>query len=453
MSSWVEPDDDTLGAMTAAEREACWRELDRERVLMEVRLARFGQRLGDQGLHLVDGHRSVRGFARAACNWSTSEAARFERLGQLLHRYPQVSDAVAAGELGSPQLHLLARLAGNPRVHQHLDDAIGLLVSQACALDFDDLVIAVARWESLADENGTGDRHERAHRHRNAHVHVGDYGFVLDANGSNTVGVQLQEILGAFIHAEFLHDWEAGVSEHGDQMCPARLARTDAQRRADALHAIFLTATTGGATTGADLTVNLVIGYDRFQGELTRMLGGQPAPANPFDLWQPSQTVDGYQLDPRDVVVAAAIGHVRRVVVDSAGVIVDVGRRQRLFTGPLRDAVMLTSPRCVWPGCHRPTSHCQADHMLPHLDDGPTSAANGAPLCGHHNRWKTNGYTTRRDRNGHWHHHRPDGTEIGWRAHLHTTEIQADLRWQLRHVTLDQLRAAWAPTRPCPVNR
>ena len=251
MSSWVEPDDDTLEAMTAAEREACWRELDRERVLVEVRLARFGQRLGGHGLHLVDGHRSVRGFARAACNWSTGEAARFERLGRLLDRYPQVSEAVAAGELGSPQLHLLARLAGNPRVHEHLDDAIGLLVSQACTLDFDDLVIAVARWESLADENGTGDRHERAHRNRNAHLHVGDYGFVLDANGANTVGVQLQEILDAFIHSEFLHDWEAGVTEHGDEMCPARMARSDAQRRADALHAIFLAATGGSAAADA----------------------------------------------------------------------------------------------------------------------------------------------------------------------------------------------------------
>ena len=110
--------------------------------------------------------------------------------------------------------------------------------------------------------------------------------------------------------------------------------------------------------------------------------------------------------------------------------------------GRYADAVMLTSPRCVWPGCYRPTSQCQADHMLPHLDDGPTSTANGAPLCGHHNRWKTSGYTTHRDRDGHWHHHRPDGTEIGWRADLHSTEIRTDFDWQLEHVTLDQLLAA-----------
>ena len=54
--------------------------------------------------------------------------------------------------------------------------------------------------------------------------------------------------------------------------------------------------------------------------------------------------------------------------------------------------------------------------MVPHVDDGPTTTRNGAPMCGHHNRWKTHGYTTHRDHDGHWHHHRPDGTEIGWRT-------------------------------------
>jgi hypothetical protein len=28
----------------------------------------------------------------------------------------------------------------------------------------------------------------------------------------------------------------------------------------------------------------------------------------------------------------------------------------------------------------------------------------------------TRGYRTWRDPDGHWHHYRPDGTEVGWRA-------------------------------------
>ena len=77
---------------------------------------------------------------------------------------------------------------------------------------------------------------------------------------------------------------------------------------------------------------------------------------------------------------------------------------------------------CVWAGCHRPASECEADHTLPWANAGPTSSWNGAPMCGHHNRWKTKGYRTWRDPDGHWHHYRPDGTEIGWRADTRTID-------------------------------
>ncbi|MGB8862177.1 MAG: DUF222 domain-containing protein [Ilumatobacteraceae bacterium] len=441
MSSWVLPDVVSLEAMTAAEREACWRAADRERARDEARMALFVHQLGDAGLHLVDGHRSMRAFGRAACNWSSAEAARFERLGRLLARFPQVGVAVDAGVLGVAQLHALARVAANPRVQAHLEESMDLLVEQAGTLDYDQLVIVLARWESLADEDGSGDRHERAHRNRNTTLHLGDHSFQLEANGGTAVGVQLKEILDAFTQAEFHADWEHGVAEHGERMCPGLMARSDAQRRADALLAIFQAAAGGETATGSNVTVNVVIGYDRFQHEVVKLLGGRPDEMDPSDLAQRCETVDGHQLDPRDVLIAAAMGHVRRVVVDSAGVIVDAGRRQRLFTGPLRDAVMLTATGCVWPGCHRPSSQCQADHVLPHANAGPTQVATGAPTCGHHNRWRTHGYTTRRDQHGHWHHHRPDGTEIGWRAHQHSGELAA-LGWRVRAVTLQQLLAA-----------
>ena len=126
-------------------------------------------------------------------------------------------------------------------------------------------------------------------------------------------------------------------------------------------------------------------------------------------------------------VMASFTGEVRRVVVDSAGVVVDMGRRQRLFTGSLREAVLLSGRRCTWLGCHVPGSVCQADHVLPWSNAGPTSTANGGPLCGYHNRWKSRGYRTHRDPQGHWHHYRPDGTEIGWRADTVATVGTVDL--------------------------
>jgi 5-methylcytosine-specific restriction endonuclease McrA len=59
-----------------------------------------------------------------------------------------------------------------------------------------------------------------------------------------------------------------------------------------------------------------------------------------------------------------------------------------------------------------PVTGCEIDHLHPHSQGGVTDQANGAPLCGRHNRWKQKGYTTWRDPTGTWHTHRPNGTEI-----------------------------------------
>jgi hypothetical protein len=125
------------------------------------------------------------------------------------------------------------------------------------------------------------------------------------------------------------------------------------------------------------------------------------------------ETTGGILLDPDDVIAAAMAGHVRRVVFDSAGVVIDMGRKRRLFTGAAREAVLLQSGRCIWPGCCLPSGRCQADHEQEWVaHHGATRPGNGSPLCGRHNRWKNRGFRTRRDTNGNWHTYRPDGTEI-----------------------------------------
>ena len=105
-------------------------------------------------------------------------------------------------------------------------------------------------------------------------------------------------------------------------------------------------------------------------------------------------------------------GQVRRVVVDSAGVVINMGRRRRLFTGNAREAILLQSSRCVVAGCATPIHRCQADHLTEWGRHGPTDGANGAPVCGRHNRLKNSGYRVHRDDQGFWHTYRPDGTEI-----------------------------------------
>jgi hypothetical protein len=89
-----------------------------------------------------------------------------------------------------------------------------------------------------------------------------------------------------------------------------------------------------------------------------------------------------------------------------------ISQKTRTFTGPLRRLIQTLDTTCVWVGCDIPSNRCQADHITPWRATQDTSAGNGAPLCGRHNRYKEHGYHTHRDANGNWHIQRPNGTTI-----------------------------------------
>ncbi len=198
-------------------------------------------------------------------------------------------------------------------------------------------------------------------------------------------------------------------------MVPGLLERSDRQRRFDALVAIFTPATASGVVGRHDALVNVIVDQISFEHHLAKLAGADVEPLDPATVDdRRCETSTGHQLDPADMLAAALCGHVRRVVLDTAGVVMDLGRRRRLFTGGARDAVLLGDRWCMWPGCDLRSGRCQTDHTTPWAHDGLTRPDNGAPACGRHNRWKQRGYRTVRDPDGHWHTYRPDGSEIGY---------------------------------------
>ncbi|MGI5525018.1 DUF222 domain-containing protein [Micromonospora sp. CA-259024] len=88
-------------------------------------------------------------------------------------------------------------------------------------------------------------------------------------------------------------------------------------------------------------------------------------------------------------------GAVRRLACD-AGVlpavlagnsqVLDVGRQRRLFTGPLRRALVLRDGGCAFPGCDRPSRWCDGHHVRHWADGGATALDNAVLLCGYHHR-------------------------------------------------------------------
>ena len=179
------------------------------------------------------------------------------------------------------------------------------------------------------------------------------------------------------------------------------------------MHAIFLAA----ASTPPDAqrpepVVNIIIDRQTFEDHLAAAATGTPPhPPEPGDVDRRSETDTGVHLDPFTVVAAAVVGYVRRVVMDSNGVVIDLGRKQRLYRGSARTAALLQGLRCTWPGCGR-TTRIHIDHTDDWQRLGRTDQSNAGRECSPHNVFKNRGYRVHRDTRGRWHTYRPDGTEI-----------------------------------------
>ncbi|MFB9239248.1 DUF222 domain-containing protein [Plantactinospora siamensis] len=148
--------------------------------------------------------------------------------------------------------------------------------------------------------------------------------------------------------------------------------RNPGQRRHDALAELCrlaLRAADLPDSGGAPAQVVVTTSFDAMTGRLGvgRLDTGQPLSA---------ATVRRLACDAR----------ILPAVLNGRGQVLDVGRQRRLFTGPIRRALVLRDGGCAFPGCDRPPHWAQGHHIRHWSDGGDTSVANGVLLCGHHHR-------------------------------------------------------------------
>lgn len=87
---------------------------------------------------------------------------------------------------------------------------------------------------------------------------------------------------------------------------------------------------------------------------------------------------------------------IRRVVIDAAGNVIDVGRTSRTATDTQWAALNAMYSSCAWSGCDRPVSWCQAHHIHEWEHGGLTDLDNLLPLCStHHHAVHEGGYTVK----------------------------------------------------------
>ncbi|MGN6243638.1 MAG: DUF222 domain-containing protein [Motilibacteraceae bacterium] len=166
---------------------------------------------------------------------------------------------------------------------------------------------------------------------------------------------------------------------------PRSARRTLPQRRADALATLVRLATDHdelplrhGEPVQALITMPLQALEQRTaKAGLLDPDTGQPAG------YLPGLTEHGDRLAPATLRRLACDAKLVPAVLGSRGQPLDLGREVRLATATIYRALAVEFGGCCGIGCTAPPSQTTAHHLDHWADDGPTSLANSAPLCGH----------------------------------------------------------------------
>jgi hypothetical protein len=439
----------TLVEASDALLDARVRELETQRRALEAELAATIAVGEARGLHRADGHRSMKCYLRATCNWSNGEVARFRSAARLVNAHPTVGDAWLEGHIGSAQVGELSRAHGHTRIADRLGEFVPALVDHAETLPHDDFRAVMQRFVSLADVDG-------AHRDRDAidgrcaqATEAGGSLHLRASGGDPLATAEFLAIFDRFAEAEFRRDRELarrhetvvnGDDDDGDDECAGGVAppklRSRRQRNFDALLAMARAAASHeGLESKSGPLVSILCDQRTWSWALAhsglgaaRSLDGRsidpftglPQPADVLDdlLGDPDSLIDrrcvttnGVPLRPFDVLRAALSGHVRRVVLGAGRRPIDVGRSERVFAGAAREAAKLLVDWCEQPGCDIPAELCEIDHSVEWHEMGRTDQENAGIRCGGHNREKHRSRRkVRRAIDGRNHTFRPDGT-------------------------------------------
>ena len=206
--------------------------------------------------------------------------------------------------------------------------------------------------------------------HRDRHVHLSQtFGgsWALDGLLDPVNGSVVATMIGRIEEELFHIDWAEAKERVGEKVCNADLARTSAQRRADAL--VEMARRAGAVAAGSRLPeplFSVLVGYDAFS--------------------RTCELADGTVVTPGSLVPWLDRAWVERILFDGPDRVTNVGVRRRIFAGATRRAVEVRDRSCFHEFFDETAEHCQVDHVQPWSAGGLTTTENGRLACGFHNR-------------------------------------------------------------------
>jgi hypothetical protein len=370
---------------------------------------------------------STAGWLRTRLHAGATTASGWVKTARALFRGPltRTAQALREGELSVAHASVLA--AGTHDLPSHTAvEAEPVLVEAARRLDPPRLRRLVTHLRLVADPDSERDRAQRRHEQR---------------------GLWLSPTLDNMIAVDGLLEAEAGqtlLAALEPLARPASAAddRSGGQRRADALAELARRQLEGGRlpqTGGVRPQLTVLVDLDSLQGgpgslggvtdtgplgpeacqrltcdgALTRVLVTRH-PTNHHANQHPTghdhhhpgdHDPDGGDRPGSDQDLTARLRTAAALLPPVLGGAptqpLDVGRTTRVVQPAQRTALAVRDGGCVFPGCDRPLSWCEAHHLVHWLDGGPTDLDNLVLVCrAHHRAVHEGGWRLQ---------HRPDG--------------------------------------------
>lgn len=296
------------------------------------------------------GYTSATAFLKHRAAMSAGRAMGLVIRANALVNMPHAAAAFGRGELSVEQVDILCGAHNFNQEHFAVDEA--MLVDLATQLPFvDEVYRLVAYWKQRIDPVATE----------------------LDQDMLNSLrGIRIRRDNGVGRAYVCLNEEEFDVWINSlDPGPPApEDRRTLAQRRADRL-------VEQAATTMDRPQLIVHVGLNN----LTGIDADHNSAISPTPL---AESEYGSVLTPGAIDRLACDATVCRVVFGPDSQILDVGRRHRLFTAPMRLAIGARDRHCRFPGCDRPPQWCDVHHIKHWARGGKTCVDNGILLCRFH---------------------------------------------------------------------
>jgi hypothetical protein len=315
----------------------------------------------------ADGAKTAASWISSRCRIPRAAALRRTRLARTLRSLPQVAQAWREGDIGEDQAKAIAS-ARRHRTAASMARDEEMLVSVAKELGFEDFYRALAYWKQLADPDGAeaSDMERKAAR---------DVFLTSSLSGMFFGQMTLDPISGSIVSEELdrlEHDlFEADCAEAKERLGRTaridELARTSAQRRADALVEMATRSRTAPADGIRPAPLfSVLVGFEAIHGMICELENTTVLAPSALAPWMDSAYFERATFSLPDRI--------------------DVSVRSRFFKGGTRRAIELRDRICTHPYCYEPAANCQVDHIKTYASGGLTTQDNGRLLCGFHNR-------------------------------------------------------------------